>query len=92
MKDAQMYMMAIGIAVVANFVFGFIWYTSLFGKSYGREWASISYKKQVTLRIRKVIITSVLGNFLMAQVYSQNSKAYCFVPVDAGTVFREHKS
>lgn len=30
-------MTAVIVAVVANFIFGFIWYTPLFGKAWGRQ-------------------------------------------------------
>ncbi|MBK7243776.1 MAG: DUF1761 domain-containing protein [Saprospiraceae bacterium] len=35
--ELQINMTAIAIAVVANFVLGFLWYTPLFGKAWGKE-------------------------------------------------------
>jgi len=37
MNEIHINMLAIAIAVVANFLLGFIWYTPLFGKIWGRE-------------------------------------------------------
>jgi len=34
MEELNISMMAIGIAVVANFVLGFLWYTPVFGKTW----------------------------------------------------------
>jgi len=38
-------MVAILVAVVANFILGFIWYTPLFGKVWGREMGYDSNEK-----------------------------------------------
>ncbi len=35
--ELEINMVAILVAVVANFILGFIWYTPLFGKVWGRE-------------------------------------------------------
>jgi len=66
-------MTAVLIAVVANFIFGAIWYMPLFGKAWAKEMkmdpngpkppASVMYKGMAIM---------VIGNFLMAYVFSHN--------------------
>ena len=80
MEDSQINMMAIGIAVVANFIFGFIWYTPLFGKVWGKEMGYDPNEKPQTGALLKGMITMVIGNFLMAWVLEHNRMAWSFVP------------
>jgi hypothetical protein len=71
---------AILIAVVANFILGFIWYTPLFGKVWGREMGYNMQEKPPTSQFIKGIIKGmifmVIGSFLMAWVFAHNIAAW----------------
>lgn len=71
---------AILIAVVANFLLGFIWYTPLFGKVWAREMGFDTSVKPTGGQIAKGLIIMVIGNFLMAYVFAHNMAAWTFVP------------
>lgn len=73
-------MMAILTAVVANFVLGFIWYTPLFGKIWGKEMGYDPNMKPATSEFVKGMVFMVVGNFLMAWVLAHNNAAWQFVP------------
>src|SRR3954466_7231036 len=64
---------AIAIAVVANFIFGAIWYMPLFGKAWAKEMKMDPNgpKPPASVMIRGMIIM-VIGNFLMAFVFAHN--------------------
>jgi Protein of unknown function (DUF1761) len=64
--------LAIGIAVVANFFLGFIWYTPLFGKVWAKEMGFNTDQKPPTSAFVKGMIIMVIGNFLMAWVLAHN--------------------
>ena len=72
--------LAILIAVVANFIFGFIWYTPLFGKIWGREMHADMSQKPKSSEMIKGMIFMVIGNFLFAWVFAHNMAAWSFVP------------
>lgn len=80
MEDFKINMLAIGIAVVANFIFGFIWYTPLFGKIWGKEMGFDPNVKLPSGALAKGMITMLIGNFLMAWVFEHNMVAWSFVP------------
>lgn len=66
-------MTAILIAVVANFIFGALWYMPLFGKAWAKE---MNYdmngpKPPASVMIKGMFIM-VIGNFLMAYVFAHN--------------------
>lgn len=71
---------AIAIAVVANFIFGFIWYTPLFGKRWGKEMGYDMSQKPPTGALAKGMVFMVIGNFLLAFVLAHNIAAWGFVP------------
>ncbi len=72
MPNIHINMLAIIIAVVANFILGFIWYTPLFGKVWGKEMGFDMTKKPPASAMIKGMIFMVLGNFLMAWVFAHN--------------------
>ncbi|MGE0590609.1 MAG: DUF1761 domain-containing protein [Cyclobacteriaceae bacterium] len=72
--------MAILIAVVANFVLGFLWYTPLFGKAWAKEMGFDMSVKPSGGEMAKGMIIMVIGNFLMAYVFAHNMAAWTFVP------------
>jgi hypothetical protein len=71
---------AILVAVVANFILGFLWYTPLFGKAWARENGFDMSRKPTGGEMAKGMITMVIGNFLMAYVFAHNMAAWTFVP------------
>jgi hypothetical protein len=71
---------AIIVAVVANFILGFLWYTPLFGKRWGKEMGYDMNQKPPTSQLVKGMIFMVIGNFLLAFVLSHNMAAWSFVP------------
>lgn len=74
--DIQINMLAIVIAVVANFILGFIWYTPLFGKVWGKEMGfSIDQKPPASAMIKGMVFM-VIGNFFMAWVFAHNMAAW----------------
>ncbi len=72
--------MAILVAVVVNFVLGFIWYTPLFGKAWGKEMGYDPNEKPDKSVMLKGMAFIVIGNFLMAYVLANNIAAWQFVP------------
>jgi hypothetical protein len=72
--------LAVLAAVVANFFFGFIWYTPLFGKIWGREMGYDPNEPAKKSDMIKGMAFMVIGNFLMAWVLANNNMAWQFVP------------
>lgn len=72
MPNIQINMLAVLLAVVANFILGFIWYTPLFGKAWGREMGYDMTVKPPASALAKGMIFMVIGNFLMAYVFAHN--------------------
>src|SRR6218665_4122278 len=64
--------LAILIAVVVNFVLGFLWYTPLFGKIWARELGFDTSQKPPASALIKGMVFMVIGNFFMAFVFSHN--------------------
>lgn len=73
-------MMAILVAVVANFFVGFLWYTPLFGNAWAKEMGFDRTVKPAAGVLIKGMIFMVIGNFLMAWVFAHNIAAWSFVP------------
>lgn len=71
---------AILIAVVANFIVGFIWYTPLFGKAWAKETGLDTSVKPTSGEMAKGMIIMVIGNFFLAYVFAHNIAAWSFVP------------
>ncbi len=72
MPNIQLNFLAIAIAVVANFILGFIWYTPLFGKAWGKEMGFDTSNPPPKGALAKGMIFMVIGNFLMAWVFAHN--------------------
>src|SRR5205085_7767668 len=68
------------VAVVANFILGFVWYTPLFGKAWGKEMGFDTNVKPPGSALAKGMIFMVIGNFLMAWVFAHNMAAWSYVP------------
>jgi len=80
MEEMNINMMAILVAVVANFALGFIWYSVLFGKIWGKEMGMDMSVKPKSGEIAKGMVFMVVGNFLMAFVFAHNIAAWSYVP------------
>ena len=80
MEQIKINILAIIIAVVANFIFGFIWYTPLFGKIWGRHMGFDMNQKPKMSEMTKGMIFMVIGSLLCAWVLAHNMAAWAFVP------------
>lgn len=90
METIQVNMTAVLVAVIANFILGFIWYTPLFGKAWGREHGFDSSFKPTTGELARGMIFMVIGNFFMAYVFAHNMAAWSFVPGSAAMTVTEN--
>ncbi|MES2561037.1 MAG: DUF1761 domain-containing protein [Bacteroidota bacterium] len=72
MENIHINMVALVIAVVANFVLGFLWYTPLFGKAWGKEMGYNMDEKPPGSELAKGMIFMIIGNFFMAWVFAHN--------------------
>ncbi len=78
--EIQINWLAILIATVATFILGFIWYTPLFGKAWGKELGMDMTQKPDPKVMMKGMAFNVIGNFLLAYVLSHNIAAWQYVP------------
>ncbi len=76
MPHIEINYVAILIAVVANFILGFIWYTPLFGKVWGKEMGFDMTQKPPASVMVKGMVIMIIGNFLMAFVFAHNIAAW----------------
>ena len=72
MPNIQINILAVLIAVVANFILGFLWYTPIFGKVWGREMGYDMNEKPPSSLLIKGMVFMVIGNFLFAYVFAHN--------------------
>ncbi len=72
--------MAIGIATVANFILGALWFMPLFGKAWAIEMGYDLNEKPAQSVMIKGMLFMVIGNFLFAYVFAHNLAAWAFVP------------
>ena len=71
---------AILVAVVANFILGFIWYTPLFGKAWAKEMGFDINIKPAAGEMAKGMTIMIIGNFFLAYVFAHNIAAWSYVP------------
>jgi hypothetical protein len=76
MPNIHINMVAVIIAVVANFVLGFLWYTPLFGKAWGKELGFNMDQKPPTSLLIRGMVMNIIGNFLMAWLFAQNIQVW----------------
>lgn len=76
----QINFIAVLVATVANFFFGFLWYTPLFGKAWAKELGIVVTSPPPAGALAKGMIMNVIGNFLMAFVFANNNMAWSYVP------------
>lgn len=80
MEEMPISMTAILVTVAATFVFGFIWYTVLFGKAWATEMKFDMTVKPPASAMIKGLAFMLIGNFFMAFVFASNNAAWSFVP------------
>ena len=80
MEELPINYLAILVAVVANFILGFLWYTPLFGNAWAKEMGFDTSVKPSGGEMAKGMVFMVVGNFLMAYVFAHNMVAWSFVP------------
>lgn len=80
MEPFKISFLAIVIAVIANFVLGFLWYTPLFGKIWGRHMGYDMNQQPKKSEMIKGMVFMVIGNILFAWVLAHNMAAWTFVP------------
>jgi hypothetical protein len=78
--EIKINMLAVLVAVAVNFVLGFIWYTPLFGKIWGKEMGYDPDMKPDKSVMLKGMTFMIIGNFLFAWVLAHNIAAWQFVP------------
>jgi len=78
--DIQINYLAVVVATVANFFFGFLWYTPLFGKAWAKELGLNPTGPPPAGALAKGMIMGLIGQFLMAYVFAHNNAAWSFVP------------
>lgn len=72
MPDIQVSLVAILIAVAVNFVFGYIWYTPLFGRAWAKEVGLDFDAKPATSELFKALGLNILANFFLAYVLAND--------------------
>jgi Protein of unknown function (DUF1761) len=80
MEDLNINYIAILVAVVANFILGFVWYTPLFGKAWAKEMGFDTSIKPASGELARGMIFMVIGNFFLAYVFAHNNAAWSYVP------------
>jgi len=80
MEEMHINMTAILVAVVANFILGFLWYTPLFGKAWAKEMGFDTSIKPTGGEMAKGLIIMIIGNFFLAYVFAHNIAAWGYVP------------
>jgi len=76
MPNIHINMVAILHFFSPNFVLGFIWYTPLFGKVWGKEMGFNMDQKPPTSVFVRGLIFMIIGNFFMAFVFAHNIAAW----------------
>jgi hypothetical protein len=71
---------AVLAAVVVNFILGFLWYTPLFGKIWGKEMGYDTNMKPDRKVIVKGMAFMVIGNFLFAWVLAWTMAGWQYIP------------
>jgi hypothetical protein len=78
--ELKINIIAILVTIVVNFIVGFIWYTPLFGKIWGKEMGHDPNIKPAKNLLIKGMLFMVIGNFFFAWVFAHNIAAWQFVP------------
>ena len=78
--DFKINILAVLVAVVANFILGSIWYMPLFGKVWGKEMGYDPNMKPDKKVMVKGMAFMVIGNFLFAWVLAFYLAGWKFIP------------
>ncbi len=78
--DFKINILAVLVAVVANFILGSIWYMPLFGKVWGKEMGYDPNLKPDKKEMMKGMAFMVIGNFLFAWVLAWTMAGWQFIP------------
>ena len=78
--ELKVNVIAVLVAVVANFFLGALWYMPLFGKLWAKEHGFDMTVKPGAGVMAKGMIFMVIGNFFFAWVFAHNIAAWSFVP------------
>lgn len=78
--EMKINMIAVLVAVVVNFILGFVWYTPLFGKAWSKEMGFDPEEKPSSSVMIKGMVFMIVGNFFFAYVLAHNIGAWSFVP------------
>jgi hypothetical protein len=76
MPDIHLNFIAVGVAVLANFFIGFIWYTPLFGKAWNRALGLAPDHALQGADLAKGLLANIVGAFLIAFVLANNIAAW----------------
>jgi len=79
-EDFPINMTAVLVTVVATFIFGYVWYTLLFGKAWAKEMKVDMSVKPAGGEMARGMIFMVIGNFFFAYVLASNNAAWSYVP------------
>ncbi len=80
MEEMHINIVAVLVAVVANFFLAFLWYTPLFGKAWAKEMGLDTSVKSSGGQMAKGMLIMVIGNFFLAYVFAHNIAAWRYVP------------
>src|SRR5688500_7797859 len=80
MEELNINIVAILVAVVANFFLGFLWYTPSFGRAWAKEMRFDLNVKPPSSVMAKGMIIMVIVNFFQAYVFAHNMAAWTYVP------------
>jgi hypothetical protein len=76
MPNIELNFIAIGIAVVANFFIGFLWYGPLFGKAWNRALGKPENHAAQGSELAMGLVANIVGAFLIAFVLANNIGAW----------------
>lgn len=76
MPEFTISFLAIAVAVIANFFFGFVWYTVLFQRTWAVEMGFDPDEKPETGPMLKGMALMVLGNTFLAWVFAHNIQVW----------------
>ena len=78
--DFKINIIAVLAAVVVNFILGFLWYTPLFGKIWGKEMGYDPNMKPDRKVLVKGMAFMIIGNFLFAWVLAWTMAGWQYIP------------
>ena len=78
--DIQINIPAVLVAVVANFIIGFLWYTALFAKAWTKEMNYDPNMRPDKKTMIRGMVLMVIGNFLFAWVLAFYLAGWKYIP------------